>query len=113
MVRRATGPQIFVVSVLTTLALVGGVIFSAGYANLTLSARDVGGLIMPPGMIMTRETSAAAMRGRRSIRAPRSRSPLPMHKVITRFSPRSAPAAKRSSTSRPVSSAGTCCPRHR
>jgi FtsP/CotA-like multicopper oxidase with cupredoxin domain len=62
MVRRATGPQIFVVSVLTTLALVGGVIFSAGYANLTLSARDVGGLIMPPGMIMTRETSAAAMR---------------------------------------------------
>jgi FtsP/CotA-like multicopper oxidase with cupredoxin domain len=62
MVPRATPPQIFVVSMLTTLALIGGVIFSAGYANLTLSARDVGGLVMPPGMIMTRETSAEAMR---------------------------------------------------
>lgn len=62
MVPRATRPQSFVVSMLTTLALLGGLIFSAGYANLTLSARDVGGLVMPAGMIMTRETSAEAMR---------------------------------------------------
>jgi FtsP/CotA-like multicopper oxidase with cupredoxin domain len=62
LVPRATRPQIFVVSMLTTLALIAGLIFSAGYANLTLSARDVGGLVMPPGMIMTRETSAEAMR---------------------------------------------------
>jgi manganese oxidase len=61
-VRHATRPQIFVVSMLTTLALVGGLIFAASNANLTLSARQVGGLVMPPGMIMTRETSAAAMR---------------------------------------------------
>jgi manganese oxidase len=62
MARRATGPQVAVVSALTTLALVAALIFSAGYANLTLSAKDVGGLVMPPGMIMTRETSAEGMR---------------------------------------------------
>jgi hypothetical protein len=45
-VPRATRPQIFVVSMLTTLALAAGLIFSAGYANLTLSTRDVGGLVI-------------------------------------------------------------------
>ena len=62
MERKATGPQIAVVALLTNLALLGAFLFSASYANLTLSAHDVGGRVMPPGMIMTRETSAAAMR---------------------------------------------------
>lgn len=62
MVAQATRTQIAVVSVITTLALVVGLILSASYANLTLSARQVGGLVMPPGMIMTRATSADAMR---------------------------------------------------
>ena len=34
----------------------------ANWVNLGLSARDVGGRIMPPGMIMDRDTPAAAMR---------------------------------------------------
>src|SRR6266540_3136060 len=47
---------------LTLLALAAGVLWSVSFANLTLSAKQVGGLVMPPGMIMTRETSAEAMR---------------------------------------------------
>jgi FtsP/CotA-like multicopper oxidase with cupredoxin domain len=62
MTLRATRTQIAAVAALTALALVAGIVFSAGYGNLTLSAHQVGGLIMPPGMIMTRETSAEAMR---------------------------------------------------
>ncbi len=62
MARRATPTQIAAVSTMTSLALIAGLLFAAGYANLTLSARQVGGLVMPPGMIMTRETSAEAMR---------------------------------------------------
>ena len=58
----ATGPQVAAVAALSVLALVVAAVFSISYANLTLSARDVGGLVMPPGMIMTRETSAEAMR---------------------------------------------------
>jgi FtsP/CotA-like multicopper oxidase with cupredoxin domain len=57
-----TGPQLAAVTLLTLLALVAAVLWSVSYANLTLSARQVGGLVMPPGMIMTRETSAEAMR---------------------------------------------------
>ena len=57
-----TGPQLAAVTFLTLLALAAAVLWSASYANLTLSARQVGGLVMPPGMIMTRETSADAMR---------------------------------------------------
>jgi FtsP/CotA-like multicopper oxidase with cupredoxin domain len=59
---RLTRLQLFAVAVLTVLALVGGLLFSATYYNLTLSARDVGGAIMPPGMIMTRDTPGEAMR---------------------------------------------------
>jgi FtsP/CotA-like multicopper oxidase with cupredoxin domain len=57
-----TGPQLAAVTLLTLLALTAAVLWSASYANLTLSAKQVGGLVMPPGMIMTRETSADAMR---------------------------------------------------
>jgi manganese oxidase len=53
---RPTRAQIAAVSFLSVLALVAALIFSASYANLRLSARDVGGAIMPPGMIMTYDT---------------------------------------------------------
>jgi manganese oxidase len=59
---RVTRPQLLAVTALTVLALAAASIFSAARYNLTLSAHDVGGLVMPPGMIMNRETSAQAMR---------------------------------------------------
>ena len=58
---RATTPQITSIAILSLVALVAGVIWSASYANLSLGARDVGGLVMPPGMIMTRDTPGQAM----------------------------------------------------
>ncbi len=57
-----TRAQLSAVAILTLLALAAGVLWSVSFANLTLSAKQVGGLVMPPGMIMTRETSAEAMR---------------------------------------------------
>ena len=59
---RVTRPQLLAVTALTVLALAAVSIFSAARYNLTLSTHDVGGLVMPPGMIMNRETSAQAMR---------------------------------------------------
>jgi FtsP/CotA-like multicopper oxidase with cupredoxin domain len=59
---RVTGPQLAAVTVLTVLALAGAFLVSIGRFNLTLSAKDVGGLVMPPGMVMTRETSGQSMR---------------------------------------------------
>jgi FtsP/CotA-like multicopper oxidase with cupredoxin domain len=57
-----TRPQLAVVGLLTVLALVASVIIPAQFVNLTYSAEDVGGAIMPPGMVMSRDTPAAAMR---------------------------------------------------
>jgi manganese oxidase len=57
-----TKPQIAVVAVVTTLALVAAIIWCASYANLSIGAHDVKGVVMPPGMIMTRDMPAAAMR---------------------------------------------------
>jgi manganese oxidase len=57
-----TRPQLTVVTLLTLLALTLAVALPATKVNLALSAEDVGGAVMPPGMVMTRETSAAAMR---------------------------------------------------
>ena len=57
-----TRPQLAVVTALTVLALALAVALPALKVNLGLSAEDVGGAIMPPGMVMTRETSAEAMR---------------------------------------------------
>ncbi len=57
-----TRPQLAVVTILTVLALALGVVIPAQFVNLSLSAEDVGGAIMPPGMTMTRDTAAAAMR---------------------------------------------------
>jgi FtsP/CotA-like multicopper oxidase with cupredoxin domain len=62
MTSRVTRTQLTAVAALTVLALTAAAVFSAARANLTLSAHDVGGLVMPPGMIMGRETSAQSMR---------------------------------------------------
>jgi FtsP/CotA-like multicopper oxidase with cupredoxin domain len=57
-----TRPQLAVVAQLTLLALVAGVVLPAQKVNLSLSADDVDGAIMAPGMIMARDTPAEAMR---------------------------------------------------
>lgn len=58
----ATGPQLAAVGGVSFLMLVFGVVAPANWLNLRLSAREVGGAIMPPGMIMDRNTPAEAMR---------------------------------------------------
>jgi uncharacterized membrane protein len=59
---QVTAAQIAAVTIFSLLSLAAGIIFSMSYANPTLSARDVGGAVMPPGMIQTRDLSGAAMR---------------------------------------------------
>jgi hypothetical protein len=56
-----TRPQLTAVTVFTLLMLAAGMTLPSAFVNVRLSAHDVRGAIMPPGMIMTRETSAAAM----------------------------------------------------
>ena len=56
-----TRPQLVAVTIFTTLMLVLGMTFPASFYNLTLSAEEVGGAIMPPGMIMDNDTPAEAM----------------------------------------------------
>lgn len=58
----ATTPQIAALGIASLVALAIGMIAPANWLNLTLSARDVGGVIMPQGMIMDRDTPADAMR---------------------------------------------------
>jgi FtsP/CotA-like multicopper oxidase with cupredoxin domain len=58
----ATRAQLVALATVSALALAIGMIAPANWVNLRLSARDVGGSIMPPGMITTRETPAEAMR---------------------------------------------------
>lgn len=57
----ATRPQLVAVTVFSSLMLLAGMTLPAAFFNLRLTAEEVGGAIMPPGMIMTQETSAAAM----------------------------------------------------
>jgi manganese oxidase len=57
-----TRPQVAAVSVLTLLALIAGLLWSAHYGNLTLGVHDVAGALMAPGMIMTRDTPGESMR---------------------------------------------------
>ena len=57
-----TKPQLMVITFLTVLALAASVAIPASFVNLSYSAEDVGGVIMPPGMVMSRDTPAAAMR---------------------------------------------------
>lgn len=59
---KVSGAEIAAVALLTLLALALGVVVPASKLNLGLSAKDVGGAVMPPGMIMTRETPGEAMR---------------------------------------------------
>ncbi len=56
-----THPQLVAVTLFTILMLLAGTTVPSAFFNLRLSARQVGGAIMPPGMIMTQETTAAAM----------------------------------------------------
>ncbi len=56
-----TRAQLAAVGSVSVLALLTGMIAPANWINLRLSARDVGGTIMPPGMIMDRDTPAEAM----------------------------------------------------
>lgn len=58
----STRPQKFALAGVSLLALFVGLFAPANWLNLRLSARDVGGLIMPKGMIMDRDTPADAMR---------------------------------------------------
>jgi manganese oxidase len=57
-----TRPQLAAVGLVTSIMLVAGLALPGLFVNLSLSARDVGGVIMPPGMIMTRDTPGEAMR---------------------------------------------------
>lgn len=61
MVSDATRPQLAAVAGVSALALAAGLIAPANWVNLRLSARQVGGAIMPAGMIMDRNTPAEAM----------------------------------------------------
>ncbi|MER8430118.1 DUF4396 domain-containing protein [Mesorhizobium caraganae] len=58
----ATTTQIAALGLVSVIALAIGMAAPANWLNLTLSARDVGGVIMPQGMIMDRDTPAEAMR---------------------------------------------------
>ncbi|MDX8491678.1 DUF4396 domain-containing protein [Mesorhizobium sp. VK22B] len=58
----ATVPQVAAIGMASLVALAIGMIAPANWLNLTLSARDVGGVIMPQGMIMDRDTPADTMR---------------------------------------------------
>src|SRR5256712_553018 len=57
----ATPAQRAALAGVSLLMLVLGMVAPANWVNLRLSAHDVGGAIMPPGMIMDRNTPAAAM----------------------------------------------------
>ena len=57
-----TGSQIAAMTVVTVLTLVTTPLWAASRVNLTLSAEDVGGAVMPPGMVMPRDMPAEAMR---------------------------------------------------
>ena len=59
---RVTRAQRWGVAFISLVALGAGVTYAASFTNLNLSARDVGGAIMPPGMIMLRDTPGGAMR---------------------------------------------------
>ena len=56
-----TRPQLVTITLFTLFTLAAGMTLPAAFVNLRLSAHDVRGAIMPPGMIMTQETPAAAM----------------------------------------------------
>jgi FtsP/CotA-like multicopper oxidase with cupredoxin domain len=56
-----TRPQLAAVAGISLFLLLVGTIAPANWVNLRLSAKQVGGLMMAPGMIMPRDTPAAKM----------------------------------------------------
>src|SRR5258708_10839452 len=56
-----TRPQLIAITLFTLLMLIAGMTLPGAFVNLRLTAHDVRGAIMPPGMIMTQDTPAAAM----------------------------------------------------
>jgi manganese oxidase len=54
--------QLATITGFTTLLLLAGMFVPAAFVNMRVSGDEVGGVIMPPGMIMTSETTADAMR---------------------------------------------------
>ncbi len=59
---RPTRPQLVSIGLLSVVTLALTLAFSASFANLSLSAHDVAGAVMPPGMVMPRDMPAEAMR---------------------------------------------------
>ena len=57
-----TRPQLAAVGGVSVLLLLTGMAAPANFVNMRLSARDVGGTIMPRGMVMDRDTPGEAMR---------------------------------------------------
>jgi len=64
----ATVPQLAAVAGIALLLLVTGLVVPGFSVNLRLGARDVGGTIMPPGMIMPFDTPAETMREMSAVR---------------------------------------------
>ena len=62
MTSEATTPQLAALAGVTTFLLISGMVLPGFKVNLGLSVRDVGGAIMPPGMIMTFDTPGEAMK---------------------------------------------------
>lgn len=81
-----TRPQLAAVCMSTLLMLLGGLTVPALFVNMNLSARDVGGAIMPPGMIMGWDTPGEAMRDMAAVHPrlvatraePRARGDIPL-----------------------------------
>jgi FtsP/CotA-like multicopper oxidase with cupredoxin domain len=57
-----TRPELLSVTLLTVLALIGAVVWAVANYNLSISAEEVDGAIMPPGMVNRRDLPAEAMR---------------------------------------------------
>lgn len=57
-----TRPQLAAVGGISVLLLMTGMAAPANFVNMRLSAREVGGAIMPRGMVMDRDTPGEAMR---------------------------------------------------
>lgn len=57
----ATRAQLAAVGGVSFFILLVGLVAPANWVNMGLSAREVGGAIMPPGMVMDRDTPAEAM----------------------------------------------------
>lgn len=72
-----TRAQLVAMTMFTTFALIGGTIFAVSQANLTVAARQVSSVVMPPGMVMRRDLPASSMRDMSAVdmRAVRAQAP--------------------------------------